>query len=104
MTKLDSRLREALMAAHDLSGAADAPHGAGDSTRGRQLPQSTRVRALVADQLVSMGFDATANWPRNGPRATAAWKSSRRKRSPSPVCGPTPWAAWSMPSVQRWAG
>jgi hypothetical protein len=60
MTKLDSRLREALIAARDLSGAADAPHGAGDSTRGRQLPQSTRVRALVAEQLVRMGFDATA--------------------------------------------
>ena len=60
MTKLDSRLRKALIAARDLSGAADAPHGAGDSTRGRQLPQSTRVRALVAEQLVRMGFDATA--------------------------------------------
>ena len=60
MTKLDSRLREALIAARDLSGAADAPHGAGDSTRGRKLPQSTRVRALVAEQLVRMGFDATA--------------------------------------------
>lgn len=60
MTKLNSRLREALIAARDLSGAADAPHGAGDSTRGRKLPQSTRVRALVAEQLVRMGFDATA--------------------------------------------
>ncbi len=60
MTKLDSRLRKALIAARDLSGAADAPHGAGDSTRGRQLPQSTRVRALAAEQLARMGFDATA--------------------------------------------
>jgi hypothetical protein len=57
MTKLDSRLRKALIAARDLSGSADAPHGAGDSTRGRQLPQSTRVRALAAEQLARMGFD-----------------------------------------------
>jgi hypothetical protein len=60
MTKLDSRLRKALIAARDLSGAADAPHGAGASTRGRQLPQSRRVRALAAEQLVRVGFDATA--------------------------------------------
>ncbi|WP_142248558.1 hypothetical protein [Mycobacterium colombiense] len=60
MTKLDSRLREALKAARDLSGRRDAPQRAGDSTRGRQLPQSTRVRALAAEQLVRMGFDATS--------------------------------------------
>jgi hypothetical protein len=58
MTKFDSRLREALIAARDLSGAVDAPQGAGGSTRGRQLPQSTRVRALAAEQLKRLGFDS----------------------------------------------
>jgi hypothetical protein len=58
MAKLDSpRILDALHAARALSRAADAPQGASDSTRGRRLPQSTRVRTLAAEKLAQMGFD-----------------------------------------------
>ncbi len=51
MTELDSRIRKALLAARDLSGA---------TSRGRRLPQSAQVRALAAEQLARMGFDNAA--------------------------------------------
>src|SRR5262249_46427056 len=57
MTKLDSRIHRALVAARDLSRAADAPHGASYSTKGRQLPQSIRVRSQAAERFARMGFD-----------------------------------------------
>jgi hypothetical protein len=61
MAELDTpRIREALTAARDLSRAADARGGAGSFSTGRRLPQSKQARALAAEQLVRMGFDATA--------------------------------------------
>jgi hypothetical protein len=94
MTELDSpRIRQALIAARDLSRAADAPHGASDSSRGRQLPQSTRVRALAAEQLARMGFDtATVERELAAERAQSRRRLEelRRTRSPSPLRGPTP--------------
>ncbi len=58
MAELDSpQVRKLLLAARDLSRAADAPQRASDSTRGRRLPQSTQVRALAAEKLAQMGFD-----------------------------------------------
>jgi hypothetical protein len=58
MAEFDSpRVRKALLAARDLGRAADAPQSAGDSTRGRQFPQSTRVRALATEKLAQLGFD-----------------------------------------------
>jgi len=76
MAELDSpRVREALLAARDLSRTADAPQRAIDSTRGRRLPQSTRVRELVTEKLAELGFDnATVE------RALAAERAENRRR------------------------
>lgn len=61
MTELDTRrVREALSAARDLSRAADARGAAGGLSMGRRLPQSTRARALAAEQLARLGFDLKA--------------------------------------------
>jgi hypothetical protein len=61
MTEIDSPpVREALLAARELSRSLDAPQRARDSTRGRQLPQSTRVRELATEELARMGFDDAA--------------------------------------------
>jgi hypothetical protein len=61
VTELDARrVREALVAARDMAGAADARRAAGVTSRGRRLPQSTRARALVAEHLARIGLDAAA--------------------------------------------
>jgi hypothetical protein len=57
MAEFDSpRVREALLAARDLSRTADAQRAI-DSTRGRRLPQTTRLRELATQKLAELGFD-----------------------------------------------
>jgi hypothetical protein len=59
MTELNTaRIRQALIAARDLSRVEGARGGAGSFLTGRRLPQSNRARALAAEQLVRVGFDA----------------------------------------------
>lgn len=61
MPKTESaRVREALSAARDLSRSADARGGAAGVSRGQRLPQGARARALAAEQLARIGFDAAA--------------------------------------------
>ncbi|MCW2690323.1 MAG: hypothetical protein JWR37_5213 [Mycobacterium sp.] len=61
MTELDpQRVREALIAARDMTRAADARSLAGGTATVQRLPQSTRVRALVAERLARIGLDAAA--------------------------------------------
>ena len=76
MAELDSpRVRKALLAARDLSRTADAPQRAIDSTRGRRLPQSTRIRELATEKLAELGFDnATVE------RALASERAENRRR------------------------
>jgi hypothetical protein len=58
MTELDTpQIRQALTAARDLSRTADVRGG---FSTGRRLPQSTKARAVAAEQLARMGFDAAA--------------------------------------------
>jgi hypothetical protein len=75
MAECDSpRGLEALQAARDLSLAADASQSVRASTRGRQLPQSTRIRALAAEKLAEIGIDsATVE------RALAAERAESRR-------------------------
>lgn len=73
MTELDTpQIRQALTAARELSRTADARGG---FSTGRQLPQSKRVRALAAEQLVRMGLDPTA-----GERELADERAQSRRR------------------------
>jgi hypothetical protein len=107
MTELDPRIRQTLIAARDSTRATDAGHGASESSRGRRLPQSTRVRTLGAEQLARMGFDATSvERELVAERAESHRRlgSSRRMRSPGPLLGRTPCNAWSIPGVRRWRG
>ena len=57
-TEVDSsRVREALAAARDLSKSAEALWGDNGPSRGRSLGCSTRLGALVAEQLARIGLD-----------------------------------------------